>query len=190
VFETRAGRTAAPSVRCLDRLLQGRQSGRRLARQLGGVHRPPEAIIAHPLAAAPAADGEGRGLVSRNMAGWATNVALGSCSDWTPVLGALFGLRWTCGTSPRPLAPSRACAGLAKAGSNGWFLGHSGDGDVLLNLGVSFLLSLAPPPAPTCRALHVRFARAVGRRFRVRPGTSCRRRARTPRAQAPRSLNS
>ena len=141
-------------------------------------HRLPEAIIAHPL-------GErfGRkrmvrlaGLVSRNMAGWATNVALGFMLGLTPVLGAFFGLpldvrHVTLSTGTLALA----CAGLGKGWFHGgWFLwAMAGIGVMfVLNLGVSFLLSLytASRAYDLPRSFMLDFARAVGRRFLARPG--------------------
>jgi site-specific recombinase len=141
-------------------------------------HRLPEAIIAHPL-------GErfGRkrmvrvaGLVSRNIAGWATNVALGFMLGLIPVLGAFFGFpldvrHVTLSTGTLALA----CAGLGKGWFHGgWFLLALAGIAVMfvLNLGVSFLLSLytAARAYDLPRSFMLDFARAVGRRSLARPG--------------------
>jgi site-specific recombinase len=127
------------------------------------------------------------GLVSRNMAGWATNVALGFMLGLTPVLGAFFGLpldvrHVTLSTGTLALA----CAGLGKGWFHGgWFLwAMAGIGVMfVLNLGVSFLLSLytASRAYDLPRSFMLDFARAVGRRFLARPGDF----VLPPRADAP-----
>jgi site-specific recombinase len=141
-------------------------------------HRLPEAIIAHPL-------GERferklmvrlAGSVSRNIAGWATNIALGFMLGLTPVLGAFFGLpldvrHVTLSTGTLALA----CAGLGGGWFHrGWFLLALAGIAVMfvLNLGVSFLLSLytASRAYDLPRSFMLDFARAVGRRFLARPG--------------------
>ena len=152
-------------------------------------HRLPEAIIAHPLGSR---FGRKRmvklaGLVSRNMAGWATNIALGFMLGLTPVLGTFFGLpldvrHVTLSTGTLALA----CAGLGKGWFHGgWFLwAMAGIGVMfVLNLGVSFLLSLytASRAYDLPRSFMLDFARAVGRRFLARPGEF----VLPPRADAP-----
>ena len=152
-------------------------------------HRLPEAIIAHPLGGRFGRQQMVKvaGLVSRNMAGWATNVALGFMLGLTPVLGAFFGLpldvrHVTLSTGTLALA----CAGLGKGWFHGgWFLwAMAGIGVMfVLNLGVSFLLSLytASRAYDLPRSFMLDFARAVGRRFRARPGDF----VLPPRADAP-----
>src|SRR5262249_31807762 len=138
----------------------------------------PEAIIAHPLAER---FGRSRmvklaGLVSRNISGWATNIALGFMLGLIPVLGIFFGLpldvrHVTLSTGTLALA----CAGLGKGWFHGgWFLWALAGIAVMfiLNLGVSFALSLstAARAYDLPRSFMFEFARAVGRRFRTRPG--------------------
>ena len=141
-------------------------------------HRLPEAIIAHPLGGRFGRKRIVRlaGLVSRNMAGWATNVSLGFMLGLTPVLGAFFGLpldvrHVTLSTGTLALA----CAGLGKGWFHGgWFLWAMAGIAVMfvLNLGVSFLLSLytASRAYDLPRSFMLDFARAVGRRFLAQPG--------------------
>ncbi|HTS52502.1 MAG TPA: hypothetical protein VMH26_04445 [Burkholderiales bacterium] len=141
-------------------------------------HRLPEAIIAHPLGLRFGRQRMVRlaGVVSRNIAGWATNIALGFMLGLTPVLGAFFGLpldvrHVTLSTGTLALA----CAGLGTGWFHGgWFLwALAGIGTMfVLNLGVSFLLSLyiASRAYDLPRSFMLDFARAVGRRFLRRPG--------------------
>jgi site-specific recombinase len=141
-------------------------------------HRLPEAIIAHPLGQRFGRQRMVRlaGCVSRSIAGWATNIALGFMLGLTPVLGAFFGLpldvrHVTLSTGTLALA----CAGLGKGWFHGgWFLwALAGIGTMfVLNLGVSFLLSLytASRAYDLPRSFMLDFARAVGRRFLHRPG--------------------
>ena len=141
-------------------------------------HRLPEAIVAHPLGSR---FGRKRmvklaGLVSRNVAGWATNIALGFMLGLTSALGAFFGLpldvrHVTLSTGTLALA----CAGLGQGWFHrGWFLWALAGIAVtfVLNLGVSFLLSLntAARAYALPRSFMAEFARAVGRRFLRHPG--------------------
>jgi site-specific recombinase len=110
-------------------------------------HRLPQAIADHRL-------GErfGRkrmahasGIVSRNMAAWATDISLGFLLGLTPVIGQFFGLP----LDVRHVTLSSgmlafACAGLHGWFSTGWFFwAVAGVATMfVLNLGVSFFLSL------------------------------------------------
>ena len=141
-------------------------------------HRLPQAIAEHAL-------GErfGRkrmaklaGLVSRNISGWATSIALGLMLGLTPVIGIFLGLpldvrHVTLSTGTLTLA----CAGLGPNWFHGgWFLrALAGIGTMfVLNLGVSFLLALytAARAYDLPSRFMLDFARALGRRFAASPG--------------------
>ena len=110
-------------------------------------HRLPQAIADHRL-------GErfGRrrmvraaGIVSRNMAGWATNISLGFLLGLAPVIGQFLGLP----IDVRHVTLSSGMLAFAGAGLRGWFStgwffwALAGVATMfVLNLGVSFFLSL------------------------------------------------
>ena len=110
-------------------------------------HRLPQAIADHRL-------GErfgrprmvhGAGIVSRNMAAWATNISLGFLLGLTPVIGQFFGLP----LDVRHVTLSSGMLAFAGAGLRGWFTtgwffwALAGVATMfVLNLSVSFFLSL------------------------------------------------
>jgi site-specific recombinase len=110
-------------------------------------HRLPQALAEHRLAGrfgrrrmAMAA-----GIVSRNMAGWATNISLGFLLGLAPVIGQFLGLP----IDVRHVTLSSgmlafACAGLRGWFSTGWFFWALAGVAAMfvLNLSVSFFLSL------------------------------------------------
>ena len=140
-------------------------------------HRLPEAIAEHRLG-----QRVGRlrmlrlaGIVSRNMAGWATNVSLGLMLGMTPVLGRFFGL-------PLDVRHVTLNSGILSLAAAGMDLQWIGTGHLslaiagvavmfVLNLGVSFALSLLTAirayelPAEDLRELR----RRLWQRLRTRP---------------------
>ena len=110
-------------------------------------HRLPQAIADHRLGRRFGRTYMGRfgGIVSRNMAGWGTNVSLGFLLGLTPVFGMFLGLP----LDVRHVTLSSgmlafACASLDGWFSTGWFFwALAGVATMfVLNLSVSFFLSL------------------------------------------------
>jgi len=110
-------------------------------------HRLPQAIADHRLAER---FGRGRmvraaGIVSRNISGWATSISLGLLLGFAPVIGKFIGLP----LEVRHVTLSSGMLAFADAGLRGWFSTRWLFSVLawvvilfLLNLGVSFLLSL------------------------------------------------
>ena len=141
------------------------------------LHRLPQAISAHRLGQR---FGRQRmvklgGIVSRNIAGWGTNVSLGLMLGLTPAIGAFLGLpldvrHVTLNTGTLSLAT----AAMGEHWYGGFFLwALVGIGTMfVLNLGVSFTLSLytAARAFGLPRGFLWDFAGALGRRLLRRPG--------------------
>jgi site-specific recombinase len=141
------------------------------------LHRLPQAISAHRLGQR---FGRQRmvklgGIVSRNIAGWGTNVSLGLMLGLTPAIGAFLGLpldvrHVTLNTGTLSLAT----AAMGEHWYGGFFLwALVGIGTMfVLNLGVSFTLSLytAARAFGLPRGFLWDFAGALGRRLLLRPG--------------------
>jgi len=109
-------------------------------------HRLPQAISDHPLGARFGRRRMARigGIVSRNMAGWGTNISLGFLLGLAPVLGIFLGLP----IDVRHVTLSSGMLAFGASGMEDWFtrswffLALAGVGTMfVLNLGVSFLLS-------------------------------------------------
>lgn len=115
------------------------------------------------------------GAFSRNMAGWGTNISLGLMLGLIPVIGSFFGLPM----EVRHVTLNTGILSLATATMEAdWYHGMFvwaivGIGTMfVLNLGVSFLLSLytAARAFGLPRTFLLDFARAAGRRFLQTPG--------------------
>ncbi|MEO8630741.1 MAG: hypothetical protein ABI612_21975 [Betaproteobacteria bacterium] len=141
-------------------------------------HRLPEAIAAHRLGQRFGRRRMNKiaGLVSRNIAGWATNISLGFMLGLAPVIGKFLGLPLDVRhvtLSSGILAFAATSLGDAWLRDN-WFVWAAvGIGTMfVLNLGVSFLLSLytAARAYGLPRSFMLDYARAVGARFLRRPG--------------------
>ena len=139
-------------------------------------HRLPQAIADHPLGQRFGRERMVRlaGTVSRNIAGWGTNVSLGLMLGLVPVLGAFFGLP----LDVRHVTLNSGTLSLATAAMGArWFGGFllwaaAGIGTMfVLNLGVSFMLSLytAARAFGLPRGFLWDFARHLGRQFLRRP---------------------
>jgi site-specific recombinase len=109
--------------------------------------RLPQGIADHPLGKRIGRERMVRaaGVVSRNMAGWGTNISLGFLLGMAPVIGLFFGLP----IDVRHVTLSSGMLAFAGAGLDDWFtrswffLALAGVGTMfVLNLSVSFLLSL------------------------------------------------
>jgi site-specific recombinase len=141
-------------------------------------HRLPQAISEHALG-----ERVGRqrmvklaGVVSRNIAGWGTNVSLGLMLGMTPAIGAFLGLP----LDVRHVTLNSGMVALATAGLGedwmvrGWFLlAVAGVGTMfLLNLGVSFTLALytAARAFGLPRGFLWAFFAALAQRFAREPG--------------------
>jgi site-specific recombinase len=110
-------------------------------------HRLPQAIADHRLGERFGRRRMARaaGIVSRNMSGWATAIALGFLLGLTPVIGRFLGLP----IDVRHVTLSSGMLAFAGAGLHGWLSTHwffwalAGVATMfILNLGVSFFLSL------------------------------------------------
>jgi site-specific recombinase len=141
-------------------------------------HRLAQAISEHPLGQRV---GRPRmvklaGVVSRNIAGWGTNVSLGLMLGMTPAIGAFLGLP----LDVRHVTLNSGMVALATAGLGadwmvrGWFLlAVAGVGTMfVLNLGVSFTLALytAARAFGLPRGFLWAFFAALARRFVREPG--------------------
>lgn len=109
--------------------------------------RLPQGIADHPLGKRVGRPRMVRaaGVVSRNMAGWATNISLGFMLGMAPVLGIFLGLP----IDVRHVTLSSGMLAFGASGLEGWFtsgwffLALAGVATMfVLNLGVSFALSL------------------------------------------------
>lgn len=125
-----------------------------LAAMIGGwldnwaaYHRLPQGITDHPLGRRLGRARMARiaGVVSRNMAGWGTNISLGFLLGLAPVIGIFLGLP----IDVRHVTLSSGMLAFGASGLEGWFtrgwffLALAGVGTMfVLNLGVSFWLSL------------------------------------------------
>ena len=139
-------------------------------------HRLPQAIADHPLGRRLGRERMVRvaGTVSRNIAGWGTNISLGLMLGLVPVFGAFFGLP----LDVRHVTLNTGTLSLATAAMGArWFGGFllwaaAGIGTMfVLNLGVSFMLSLytAARAFGLPRGFLWDFARRLGRHFLQRP---------------------
>lgn len=115
------------------------------------------------------------GTLSRNMAGWGTNISLGLMMGLIPVVGSFFGLP----LEVRHVTLNTGVLSLATATMGAdWYHGMFVWAIVgiatmfVLNLGVSFLLSLytAARAFGLPRTFLLDFARAAGQRFLKTPG--------------------
>jgi site-specific recombinase len=141
-------------------------------------HRLPQAIAEHPLGGRVGRQRLVRlaGAVSRNMAGWGTNVSLGLMLGLAPAIGAFIGLP----LDVRHVTLNSGMLALATAGLgddwmvHGWFLlALAGVGTMfVLNLGVSFTLALhtATRAFGLPRGFLWAFFAALARRFAREPG--------------------
>jgi len=141
------------------------------------LHRLPQAISEHRLGQRFGRQRMVRlgGIVSRNIAGWGTNISLGLMLGLTPAIGAFLGLpldvrHVTLNTGTLSLAT----AAMGEHWYGGFFLwAVVGIGTMfVLNLGVSFTLSLytAARAFGLPRGFLLDFARALGARLLQRPG--------------------
>ncbi|MCC7547615.1 MAG: hypothetical protein IT532_07605 [Burkholderiales bacterium] len=141
------------------------------------LHRLPQAISEHRLGRRFGRQRMVRlgGIVSRNIAGWGTNISLGLMLGLTPVMGTFLGLpldvrHVTLNTGTLSLAT----AAMGEHWYGGFFLwAVVGIGTMfVLNLGVSFTLSLytAARAFALPRGFLIEFAGALGRRLLRRPG--------------------
>jgi site-specific recombinase len=141
-------------------------------------HRLPQAIAEHPIGARVGRQRLVRlaGVVSRNMAGWGTNVSLGLMLGLAPAVGGFIGLP----LDVRHVTLNSGMLALATAGLgddwmvHGWFLlALAGIGTMfVLNLGVSFTLALytAARAFGLPRGFLWAFLTALARRFTREPG--------------------
>jgi site-specific recombinase len=141
-------------------------------------HRLPQAISEHALGKRVGRQRMARlaGAVSRNIAGWGTNISLGLMLGLTPAVGAFLGLP----LDVRHVTLNSGIVSLATAGlgpgwfAGGWFLlALTGVGAMfVLNLGVSFTLALytAARAFGLPRGFLWAFFTALAQRFAREPG--------------------